>query len=47
MTTQQEDATTQDQRPPFFKSWKGIYAVVLIVFVILVALFYLFTIYFA
>jgi len=31
-------------KPPFFKSWKGMYVFVMCVFAVLVLLFYLFTI---
>lgn len=33
--------------PPFFKSWRGMYALVLGTLVVLIILFYLFTIYYS
>lgn len=33
--------------PPFFKSWRGMYALLLGTLVVLIILFYLFTIYFS
>jgi hypothetical protein len=33
--------------PPFFKSWRGMYALLLVTLAILIILFYLFTIYFS
>jgi hypothetical protein len=47
MIKSNKDSSNIDQKPPFFKSWAQIYAVVLLVFVFLVALFHLFTLRFA
>ena len=34
-------------KPPYFKSWRSIYLTVMLVFVVVVALMYLFTSYFS
>ena len=34
-------------KPPYFKSWRSIYLIVMLVFVVVVALLYIFTSYFS
>lgn len=47
MATEKKDSARLDEKPPFFKNWKQVYAFVLAVFALLVILFYLFTINFS
>ena len=47
MTDAQTERTTREEPPPFGRSWKTLYTVVLINLAVLVALFYLFTRYFS
>jgi len=38
-----EQTDKDNEKPPFFKSWKRLYAVVLLNLIVLIILFYLFT----
>ena len=41
------DKHEEVEPPPFFKSWRGMYALLLVTLGVLIILFYLFTIYFS
>ena len=44
MTTEDHDLERQDEgKPPFFSSWRALYALVLVNLGVLIALFYAFT----
>ena len=47
MTDETHERTTGDEPPPFGRSWRTLYTVVLINLAVLVALFHLFTRYFS
>ncbi len=47
MTDETHERTTRDEPPPFGRSWRALYAAVLINLALLIALFYLFTRYFS
>ncbi len=40
----EKEPSTLDKKPPLFKSWKQIYGAVLAILLVLVVLFYLFTV---
>jgi hypothetical protein len=47
MDEDQDNNSTMDQKPPFFRSWRSIYIFVILIFLILVVLFYWFTVTFS
>jgi hypothetical protein len=47
MAAEKNETSPIEEKPPIFKNWKRVYAFVLAVFVVLVILFYAFTVTFS
>lgn len=47
MNNSEESNSILDEKPPFFKNWKQIYLLVIAVLLVMILLFYLFTVSFS
>ncbi len=47
MTDKEKELSDIEKKPPFFKSWKSVYIMVLSVLVVLILLFFWFTVSFS